>query len=217
VTRLTSLLLFILCCTINPAHALIEGSDWLRVKFQDSDTTATATYSPAFNKREEGLFFTPKSGRLWLQTEPYAVGKKTRPPREAVITTQVHVDGLQAHELSVFVRYSADGRRWSDWSNMAATGGRSGNWEYQDSVLIPRIARQEFDANLLEWVRGGGDPREEQHLFLRWADRRGINLFENEIPFIKYVQVRIEIEAPKRLGAIREVAVETHWTARIED
>jgi hypothetical protein len=217
VTRLIAVLMFLLCSMTNPAHALIEGSDWLRVKFQDAQTSPTATYSPALTQRVEGLFFTPQSGHLWVQTNTYSVGKSNRPPREAVITAQVHVDGLQSHELSVFVRYSADGKRWSNWSNMPASGGRSGNWEYQDTVLIPRVARHEFDEKMEEWARGGGDVREEQHLFLRWADRRGIDLFKNEIPFVKFVEVRIEIDSPKRLGVIREIAVETHWTARLDD
>lgn len=216
-TRLSVLLLFVLSFLATPAHALIEGSDWLRVRFQDAQTSPTATWSPNFTLREEGLFVTPQSRDLWIQTQAYTVGKESRPPREAVITAQVHADGVLAHEMGVFVRYSADGKHWSNWSNMPATGGRSGNWEFQDTMLIPRASRTLYDSRLQEWARGGGNKSDEQHLFLRWASRRGYDLFETEIPFIRFVEVRIEVESPKRLGAIREIAVETHWTARIED
>lgn len=198
------------------ASALIEGTDRERVSLRDDGTSATFTWSAGLDRRPDGIYAPARSGDNWVELPRMVVGTETRPPREALVTANISLDGLDINEFWVFLRYSADGRNWTPWVHMPLKSRQRGLLTFRSDLRIPLVARANYESRMNEWIAGGGKPRDEQHLYAKWLQRRDPAFFQHNIPFIRHIQIRMEIEKPRNLGLIRQVDVETHWTARID-
>lgn len=198
------------------AQALIEGTDRERVNLRDDGTSPTITWSPGLDRRADGIYVQARAPQNWIVLPPMTVGKETRPAREALVTSTIALDGIDIDEFWVFIRHSADGKHWSSWTHVPLKSRQPGMLTFRADLRIPLAGRANYEKRMVEWVSGGGNPRDEQHLFAKWIQRRDPGFFEREIPYIRHIQFRLEIEKPRRLGLVRQVDVETHWTARID-
>jgi hypothetical protein len=113
--------------------------------------------------------------------------------------------GIESGHLNVFFRYSADLVHWSSWYSMTLSGAGAPDTraEYQGNVSLPHVAGEEYARLMREWWQTGPQWSSDEHEFCVWLATHYRGYFSTEVPFVGYVQVRLEGNAGAfRLGSI---------------
>lgn len=216
-----SILLLLLPCfllSITPARAQITSGDSTVVEFASGRAPEGASWSSSLQLTARGLETQPlhqpnASWEVWVQSPPIPVGPSWRPPTAARL--QLTMSGLtmadQLGPLNAYFRYSSDKVHWSSWYNMSALEGSvEPGATYQSWLSLPRAARARYEALMQEWWRTDPDWSSDEHEFCVWLAQHHPDFFATELPFIGYVQVRVEGSA--RAARVPAMRVEQRWT-----
>ena len=172
------------------------------------------SWSSSIRLTETGLLTPPAkpdaSWDFWVQSQPIAAGMSWRPPTSTDIKLAVTVPELDDGYLHAFVRYSSDRVHWSSWYDMPEkSSGTASDRQYERHILLPSAAHEKYDELIREWWKTFPDWSSDEHEFCVWLVTHHPDYFANELPFIGYVQVRLEGGASQlRLAGM---SVEQSW------
>src|SRR5262249_8495724 len=149
---------------------------------------------PLFQLTEAGLVVQDPaktdSPYVWIQTDKIPVGLDWRPPKEC----NIHVSLSSAKEpkalLTGWVRYGCDGEHWSTWYELERSGKGD---EYRCDLRLPLVAQDKY-VRLKDEFRKA-NPRksaDDDDLVCQWIAGKYPEFFEQEIPFLGYLQFRFE-------------------------
>jgi len=186
---------------------------WAQLLLKDSTSIQFAgarppegiSWSPSLSLTEAGLVTQPVnqaglSWDFWIQSQPIAAGMSWRPPMSSVIRVDVKVPELDSGYLRAYFRYSGDRVHWSSWYDLRETPGTVATArDYQGSVSLPEAAHEKYDELKMEWWKTNPDWSSDEHEFCVWLATHHPEYFATEVPFIDYVQVRLEGGAVRRV------------------
>ena len=130
---------------------------------------------------------------FWIQSQPIAAGLSWR----SSTSSQIHVDAtipeFDSGYLRAYFRYSSDRVHWSSWYNLRETPSSPQTArDYEAYVSLPEAAYEKYSELKREWWGTNPDWSSDEHEFCVWLATHHSEYFAEEVPFIGYVQVRLE-------------------------
>lgn len=195
----------------------IFGSGEERIEFRKENLPSGVLWSNQLLLRDTGLESDQvppnQSIDIWIQTHAFSIGMSWRPPTSTGIS--VSIDGTlnepnqqSASRSRVFFRYSPDKLNWSSWYFTTATETNAAEGSrYQGSLVLPEIASERYNSLMREWWATSPAWKSDEHEFCDWLIRKEPNFFEKELPFIGYIQVRIEQSNITRAGNVKAITI----------
>jgi hypothetical protein len=163
-------------------NRLPEGINW------SSSLNLTDTGLVTQTVNQAGAFWT-----FWIQSQPIAAGMSWRPPTSSDIHVDVAVPELDGGYLRAYFRYSSDRLHWSSWYDLRETPGTIATARaYQAWVSLPEAAYEKYSELKMEWWETNPVWSSDEHEFCVWLATHHSEYFATEVPFIGYVQVRLE-------------------------
>ena len=168
------------------------------IEFAGTRPPEGINWSSSLSLTETGLVTQPVnlagvSWVFWIQSQPIAAGMSWRPPTSSQIHVDVTVPELDSGYLRAFFRYSSDRVHWSSWYDLRETPGTPATARgYQAYVSLPEAAHEKYSELKVEWWRTNPDWSSDEHEFCVWLATNHSGYFATEVPFIGYVQVRLE-------------------------
>jgi hypothetical protein len=154
---------------------------------------------------------------IWIQTHAFPIGLSWRPPRGANFT--VILDGALttpttvASDPEIFIRYSSDKVRWSSWyvfqRENDSTAKSPGN--FKSMISVPYIASERYERLMKEWWRTKPVWSSDENEFCEWLIKNEPDFFAREMPFIGYVQVRLERRSARYPQEPRSMKIQYSW------
>jgi hypothetical protein len=209
------------------AHASILDFRSLEIDLTDqADSRAKAAWSEPdiITVTENGLGWDGDPASLrdgWILTEPLPLGLSWRPPYAVSINVTILPDVEETvldngqvtipYIGDVYVRYSPDMAHWSTWQVLqqgeyltgtpAAEPGRS----FHGTVRVPYSEREKYDAQLQEFALLDVPWRSDEDAACRWIVQKNPVFFEDNLPFIGYVEFLYEgsFNGGRRLESFR--------------
>lgn len=206
-TRITRPLLAMLVVLL-PAVAVAQGNVprfSATLDFVDANEPEGATWAATLQPSVAGLFITSndvsEQGVLvenWIQSPPVPASMSWRLPSVATFTVDLRgedLDGVSPIPATVraYLRFSMDKVNWSTWYHMPRpVTGTTAHRVYSLAKQLPTVSRVEYGRLRSEWIGTSPTWTADNHEFFVWLAENHPDYFENEFPFIGYVQVRIE-------------------------
>jgi hypothetical protein len=141
---------------------------------------------------------------VWLQTEPIGLGYSWRPTSIASIKATVEGDGADG---LMYAHYSADGKRWTTWQLLEASGDGPG--VFHGTLRVPYRDAARYHELRLEYTRRGDVPWvSDEEALVKDILQREPKFFEKSTPFIGYVQFLYEtqLRGGQRMKGLRAEA-----------
>jgi hypothetical protein len=194
----------------------IFGSGEERIEFRKEVLQSGVSWSHRLHLRDSGLESEQvppnQSIDIWIQTHAFPIGMSWRPPTSTSIS--VGIDGTlhepdqqRASRSRAFFRYSPDKLNWSSWYFTTATEKPAEGWRHQGSLVLPEIASERYNSLMREWWSTSPAWSSDEHEFCEWLIRKEPNFFEKELPFIGYIQVRIEQSNITNAGNVKAITI----------
>lgn len=178
----------------------LSYSDTTKIQFAPTKVSEGVTWSPSLSLTDGGLLaekLPPNmSAEVWVQSQPVSAGMSWRPPTAATIRVQVEAGAEDFTYLNAYFRYSCDRTHWSTWydlPSLKANNAIAGS-VYENSLSLPRMAHEAYYAKMQEWWKTNPSWSSDEHELCVWIANQDPDFFARELPFIGYVQVRIEGE-----------------------
>ena len=204
-------LLVALACTTS-ALAAVMGFEVAEVVFQEGQTPGGASWSGNLSLTKDGLVSPPRQKNVihevWLQTGKMPVGAAWRPPRSSRIWLSVFGEADGRSSPDVYVRYGVDGVNWSTWYKLSpAEKPKAGAvWTFEHQLTLPAVVGEKYHELMQAWWKTDPDWASDEDAFCRWLAKNKPGYFESEIPFLGWVQFRLEhrsLERPIRIGKLK--------------
>lgn len=164
-------------------------------------------------RTEEG--FRLEAPKASLRTQAIPGGLAWRPPHQAKIAVKLTGE-LDPNQIRVSVRYSTDGRRWSDWIPLALQAEKPGKpFTWRGEVKVEK--RSEYEALLTgAWLESQPRWRSDEDELCRWIAKNRPAFFEKQIPVIGWLECRVErLDEGLEKGAnpvlITKLELESAW------
>ena len=168
------------------------------IEFARNRLPEGVNWSPSLSLTETGLVTQPVnqagvSWVFWIQSQPIAAGMSWRPPTSSQVHVDVTVPEFDRGYLRAYFRYSSDRVHWSSWYDLHETPGTTATARaYQAYVSLPEAAYQKYSELKMEWWETNPVWSSDEHEFCVWLATHHSEYFATEVPFIGYVQVRLE-------------------------
>jgi hypothetical protein len=198
IKSVVSLALLLLSAII--AQAQLFFDDTVRIPFAPGKIPDGVTWSPSVSLKDGGLFAeklpSNRSAEVWVQSQPVSAGMSWRPPTSATIRLEVEAGAEDFTYLNAYFRYSCDRVHWSTWYNLRSPKPQPGVVAsvYESDLSIPRMAQEQYHAKMREWWKTNPAWSSDEHELSLWIISQDADFFARELPFLGYVQVRIEGE-----------------------
>jgi hypothetical protein len=182
------------------APAGIFFSETVKIQFAPGKVPDEVTWSSSVSLKDGGLYSEKlpsyMSSEVWVQSQPISAGMSWRPPTSATVRLEVEAGAEDFTYLHAYFRYSCDRVHWSTWYNLQPLKPQQGNAAsvYESSLSIPRMAQRQYQAKMQEWFNTNPAWSSDEHELSLWIINQDPDFFARELPFIGYVQVRIEGE-----------------------
>jgi hypothetical protein len=161
------------------------------------------TWSNNFSLKETGLetkqLPVNQSQDVWVQTHAFPIGLSWRPPTGANFTAYFEgslndADPNFRSDAQLFIRYSCDKINWSTWYSFNKTDKKTsaGFIFYEGQIRLPQTASEQYRNLMSEWWKTNPVWSSDETEFCEWLVKKEPDFFAREMPFIGYVQVRIE-------------------------
>jgi hypothetical protein len=206
------------------AHATIAGCNELVACFTNGNSAVTnVTWSEpdkiSISTNGLGWDGEANSSRdFWVQSIPLAIGTSWRPAQGATVlievAPQMNPKTILAGQSnivyvpyggSVFVRYSPDKKHWSSWQCLQEQRDPGTNRVFHGAIEVPRIEHAKYSKLLTEYSALDVDWKSDEEAAVKWILQREPDFFEKQLPFVGYVQFRMEgsISGGQRIERIR--------------
>jgi hypothetical protein len=189
-----------LCLSAITVQAQLFSSDTAKIQFAPTKVPDGVTWSPSVSLTDDGLFSEKlppnRATEVWVQSQPISAGMSWRPPTSATIRLDVEAGAEAFTYLHAYFRYSCDRVHWSTWYNLPPLKPQTASAEsvYEGSLSIPRMAQGAYYAKMQEWWKTNPPWSSDEHELCVWIASQDPDFFSRELPFIGYLQVRIEGE-----------------------
>jgi hypothetical protein len=191
---LFTVVVLVLLTSVSVTHAQVWETAVVEMSLEQGKIPSALTYARSFKQTKTGLVMVGDEQfsftTAWIQTPTIAVGRAWRPPSSANLKLTAEGDDFQEvrQSLKVYVRYGCDAIHWSTWYRMQ--GNRSA--AFTIDLELPQGAREKYYALWERWKRNDPDEPDQQHDLCCWIRKVDPRFFENEFPFLGYVQFRLE-------------------------
>jgi hypothetical protein len=179
-----------------PVLAQICGAPDTEVLLAKGKIPSGVTWSAAFQLTSDGLQQLPENYKsdIWIQTHKIPVGIAWRPPSSSTVSLSIYGNGAKDYPIYAYVRYGCDGVHWSSWYPMQPSAKLRANSlaTYTCYLRLPNVAFEKFCDLEKEWEGTKPDWDEDTDACCRWIAKNHPRFFEDEIPFLGYVQFRLE-------------------------
>ncbi len=176
------------------AQAQFFSENTVNIQFAPAKVPEEVTWSQSVSVKADGLYSeklpSNMTTEVWVQSQPIAAGMSWRPPTSTTIRLEVDAGAEDFTYLHAYVRYSCDRVHWSTWYNLQSQKTHV----YESYLSIPRVAQQQYYAKRQEWWKTNPAWSSDEHELSLWIISQDPDFFSRELPFIGYVQVRIEGE-----------------------
>jgi len=183
------------------------------IRFSASEPLEGVTWSASLAMERSGLVAAASPEglhELWIQSPPIATSMSWRPPTSTSVSAKVVLPELDMGFLRAFARYSADKVHWSSWYNLVQSESASSvdAREYRAWISLPSVAHEKYDGLRSEWYRTNPAWSSDEHELCVWIAKNHPDYFATEIPFIGYIQVRIEgSTGPGKRARVSELVI----------
>ena len=172
----------------NPAAAITNAT------LSEPDKFLVSTNGLGWGKGETNIY-----RAFWIQSIPVAIGTSWRPARAATVT--VEVDSTSNDTSSCFVRYSPDKRHWSSWQALD---------QHRGVVEVPQSVSSDYDRLFWEYSKMDVPSRSDEEAAVKWILQKQPDFFEKNLPFVGYVQFRMERSMPGG-QRIKKIRMQLDW------
>jgi hypothetical protein len=185
-----------------------------KIVFSASKIQKDVTWSKNFSLNETGLETQQLPNKqvqdIWILSHAFPIGLSWRPPSNA--TFILSIDG-KIETPEIFIRYSCDKVRWSTWYEFNKTDKKTkdGFDQYETKISVP-YSQDKYQKLMREWWKTKPNWSSDEHEFCEWLIKKEPNFFENEFPFIGYVQVLIEKNSVQKMQTIKSLNIEYLWS-----
>jgi hypothetical protein len=161
---------------------------------------------------------TNESRDFWIQSIPVAIGTSWRPAQGANVSIEIapqikpKIISIGQSNIvyvpyggSVFVRYSPDKKHWSSWQSLEEQRDPGTNRVFHGSIEVPRIEQKKYFELFTEYSALDVDWKSDEEAAVKWILQREPDFFEKQLPFVGYVQFRMEgsLSGGQRIEKIR--------------
>ena len=170
-------------------RATIVNFNALVVDFTNSSVAITnASWSENFSITTKGFGWDGKTNEIrdfWIESVPVAMGNSWRPPQSVNIATEVSPQFPTNSHFAV--RYSPDQKHWSSWQTMEKLRGL---------IEVPQSESAEYGKLLQEYSGMDVPWKSDEEAALKWILQQQSDFLEKHLPFVGYIQFRIEGSLP---------------------
>jgi hypothetical protein len=217
VTLLSFVVMLSLCVLKAQASILYAGEE--KINFSPNKVQKSVSWSEGFSQTEMGLETKPlpenQSQDVWLQTHAFPIGLSWRPPSSAnfMVSFDGSLEEAGQGYPSIFIRYSSDKANWSTWYAFEKTEKKTkdGLVIYQSKIWLPMSASERYRGLMREWWRTDPIWSSDEHEFCEWLIKREPDFFAKQIPFIGYVQVRMENISVQKSLTLKSMTIGYAW------
>ncbi|MDB6125101.1 MAG: hypothetical protein JWQ71_4094 [Pedosphaera sp.] len=172
------------------------------------EAAARATWSDKLEITEKGLGFKgagPETIDGRLQTKPFAIGLSWRPATAVTLHAEISpapkpikLDNGQVYtpyEGRVYARYSPDSKHWSSWQALksdAPAGTNAAKRLFSGELNIPQRDREAYWKLVSEYSSRDVPWQSDEEAAVKWIVAQDPKFFENNLPFIGYVEFLFE-------------------------
>lgn len=181
-------------------NAQIFFGDTTKIQFIPAQIPAEVSWSPSVSLTSSGLFLEKllpnNSAEVWVQSQPISVGMSWRPPTSAKVRLEIENGAQNFTHLNAYFRYSCDRVHWSTWYDLELIKDQTKitGTVFQGGLSIPRMAHEKYYSKMREWWKTKPTWSSDEHELSVWIVNQEPDFFSRELPFIGYIQVRIEGE-----------------------
>lgn len=199
------------------SRAAVLGFESEEIDFTRGKAPAGVTWSKNMTLRAKGLqspaYKKNAIHEIWLQTNKLPVGQAWRPPRGAKMWLSVVGVGEGRSHPDVFVRYGVDGVHWSTWYQLQPSEQPKDGalWTFEVHLQLPSLIVRRYDELMKGWVETDPNFVSDEDAYCRWLAKTHPDYFATEIPFLGWVQFRIEQRSSERPVRIEKLKAEFSW------
>ena len=183
--------------------------------FTSEKVDKEASWSSNLKITSNGLIPTYTSWKdydnFWLQTQPIGVGRSSNPFIGFGFSAFIkgEMKSAKYNGINLYFRYGCDREHWSTWYPLEKETKKTedGREIYKGFVNIPKIAREKFEAMKNEWAKTKPANKDDIHELAKWIVIQEPNFFSKELPFVGYIQIRLEAESVESIK-LKEIKVE---------
>jgi len=188
-------------------NARITGGKELTIDFsRTAEARAQAHWSPSLTLSADGIGLDAAEGvtrEAWIETVPIPVGMSWRAPAAVRVAAEMTPRAFETADAdggrsitdpgTLYVRYSPDSQHWSTWQVLVrGGGGREADPRHSALILVPRSARKEYEQQLRTYAGLDVPWSSDEDAASRWIVSQDPSFFERNLPFVGYVQLRLE-------------------------
>jgi hypothetical protein len=144
------------------------------------------------------------AGEMWVQTAKIPAGLAWRPPTAARV--ELSIQGETPKYATAYVRYGCDGMHWSTWQPLTRA-----NNVVRGELRVPEVARRKYLELMDEWRQTDPVWSCDEDALCRWIAKQQPAFFEKELPFLGYLQFRIEDSSGQRPLTIARMETRAMW------
>jgi len=212
--------LFVLCVFEARAGILEYGEE--KIVFAPEKVQKNVTWSENFSLNAAGLetkqLAANTSQDVWIQTHAFPIGLSWRPPNSANFMVNLEgsltdVDETSKMEPHIFIRYSCDKVNWSTWYVFDKTDKKNdrGLTVYESKIQLPVAATDKYYALMRDWWKTEPNWISDEHEYCEWLAKKHPDLLAREMPFIGYVQLRIEKMSVNAAQNLKAMTINYIW------
>jgi hypothetical protein len=217
-----TLLIIIASLASISANAEIIGFNELVINFTNPTVAVTnVTWSEPDNFLVSTNGFgwgngeTNKYRDFWIQSIPVAIGTSWRPAKGTYVSIRIDPqkkpivsDNGRTYSLNdshVYARYSPDKKHWSSWQALGEPIDLETNRSFQGLIELPRIEQENYDKLISQYSRMDAMWGSDEEAAVKWILQTEPDFFEKQLPFVGYVQFRVEGSMPgnERISRIK--------------
>lgn len=123
------------------------------------------------------------------------------------------MDASVSSSPGISIRYSSDKVSWSTWYNFSKSDEKSpdGFGIYESKIELPQNAYERYFELMRQWRKTRPIWGSDEHEFCEWLTRKEPDFFTKHMPFIGYVQVRIEKMSVRKTQNLKSLTVGYAW------
>jgi hypothetical protein len=190
------------------AHASILGLNELVTSFTNSASAITNVIWSEPGKisvSTNGLGWDGESNAsrdFWIESIPVAIGTSWRPAQGASVVVEIapqtkpvtlpNGQSWTPYGGQVFVRYSPDKKHWSSWQALERQNETETNRIFRGLIQVPQSEREKYGKLVSEYSSLDVDWKSDEEAAVKWILQQEPNFFEKQLPFVGYVEFRIE-------------------------
>ena len=216
-----SLVVLFSLCSFNAWAGILESGEE-KIFFSPSRIQKNVTWYERFSLTENGLETKqlPENQRqdVWVQTHAFPIGLSWRPPSGA--NFRIFLDG-SINEIDsslpipaqIFLRYSCDKANWSTWYNFSETDKKTpdGLKIYESKIFPPYSANERYRNLMQEWWKTDPIWSSDETEFCEWLVKKEPDFFAKQMPFIGYIQVRVEKISVNSTQNLKSMTIGYSW------